>query len=219
MDAIFKDFAEAQRGENGYLLSTTITPIAPAADPGRLYAFHRSTNVYSVKTDLKYKLRYNPDLAGLLEQLEADAWVDIFEAYYKFVGILLAAEEASNSSRSQDADWSGVYDAWKSVVSQLSLAYQKDKFDAWTIPCLYVAGKYLRIFAIKADASINAQRDSGIAFGGLQEEDAFGGGGKNEKLEDAARQINGIFGICISDRYIVSPYQNHLPPIATDGVW
>lgn len=209
MDNIFADFAKAQKQESGYLLSTTISPAPPTADPGRLYSFHRSTNAYAVMTDLKYKLHYNPDLANVLEKFEADAWVDIFVAYYAFIGALLAAEEATNAGRPKEANWAGVYDGWKDVVNQLCAAYQKDKLDAWTIPCLYVAGKYLRVFAIKADEAANAQRDSGIAFGGLQEEDAFGGGGKNEKLEDAARQINRIFGICMTDRYIALQY--HLP--------
>ena len=29
--------------------------------------------------------------------------------------------------------------------------YTNCGFEAWTVPCLYVAGKYMRIFAIKAD--------------------------------------------------------------------
>jgi hypothetical protein len=95
-----------------------------------------------------------------------------------------------------------VYESWKDVVVVLLRGYSNGAFLAWTIPCLYTAGKYLRIFAIKADDNVASLRDSGMAFGGLQEEDAFGSGGKHEKLEDAARQINRIFGICISDRYV-----------------
>jgi hypothetical protein len=98
-----------------------------------------------------------------------------------------------------------VYEAWKDVVNALVKGYNSTAFYAWTIPCLYVAGKYLRVFAIKADDSAALQTGNGLAYGGgIQEEDAFGTGGKHEKLEDAARQINKIFGLCVSDRYVKS---------------
>lgn len=203
MDAVFVDFASAYNTLDGYLLATTLSPEPPASDPARLYSFHRSSNSYSIATDLRYKLQYNPDIQ--LDKKEANAWLDVFTHFYAFVGNLLAAEEAQNAGHYRDADWAKVYDAWKDVVNTLYKGYQLNVFGAWTIPCLYIAGKYLRIFAIKADENIASQRDSGFAFGGLQEEDAFNPDSKNEKLEDAARQINRIFGLCISDRYVSKP--------------
>lgn len=200
MDRIFADFAAAQNADNGYLLATSITPEHPRNDPGRLYDFRKDTNAYSVQTDLQYKLKYNPSLK--LPKSESAAWQEVFQAYYKFITVLLPAEEAQTAG--SRGDWNGVYDAWKDVVNALHKGYQSNAFAAWTIPCLYVAGKYLRIFAIKADASAASQRDSGLAFGVLQEEDAFGAGGKNEKLEDGARQINRLFALCISDRYVAA---------------
>lgn len=198
MDSIFHDFATAHNTLNGYLLCTTLSPEAPKHDPARLYAFHRSANSFSLKTDLRYKLQYNPELR--LDKKEADAWLEVFAVFHKFSGTLLAAEEAQNAGRAREADWTGVYEGWKEVVSALYKGYQGNVFGAWTIPCLYVAGKYLRVFAIKADEKMASQRDSGMAFGALQEEDAFTSDSKNEKLEDAARQINRIFALCISDR-------------------
>ena len=79
-------------------------------------------------------------------------------------------EEAQNAGRGQDADWSSVYDLWKDLVNALYKGYQSNVFAAWTIPCLYVAGKYLRVFAIKADAKIASSRDSG--YGSSPREDA-----------------------------------------------
>ena len=206
MDAVFQDFSTAYNTLNGYLLATTISPEPPTTHPARLYTFHRSTNTYSIQTDLRYKLHYNPDLQ--LDKKEAAAWLEVFTIFYRLIGVLLTAEEAQNAGRSKEADWSGVYEVWRELVNALYKGYQSNVFGAWTIPCLYVAGKYLRVFAIKADekTAMNQQRDSGMAFAGaaaLQEEDAFASdGGKNEKLEDAARQINRIFGLCISDRYV-----------------
>ena len=198
MDAVFADFAAAYNSEpeNGYLLASTISPEPPKSDPARLYAFHRSTNPYQLQTDLKYKLQYNPDLQ--LDKKEAHAWLEVFTSYYKFLSALLLAEELQNAGRAKEADWTSVYDTWKETVNSLYKGYQSNVLAAWTLPCLYVAGKYLRVFAIKADDKIASQRDSGLAFGTLQEEDAFNPEGRHEKLEDAARQINRIFGLCIS---------------------
>ena len=198
MDAIFDDFARAQNNEKGYDLANTIRPEPPKTDAARLYNFHRSTNAYSLQTDLKYKLQYNPDLK--LPKPEINAWIEVFTVYHNFIGGLLAAEEVQNAG-ARNADWSAVYEGWKEVVNALLRGYTSGAFEAWTIPCLYVAGKYLRVFAIKADDSLASQRDSGMAFSAI-EEDAFGTGSKHEKLEDAARQINRIFGMCITDRYV-----------------
>ena len=198
MDALFHDFITAHNTLNGYLLATTLSPEPPKSDAARLYAFQRSANAYSLPTDLRYKLKYNPELR--LEKKEADAWLDVFSVFHKFTGTLLEAEEAQNAGRGKDAGWAAVYEGWKEVVNAMYKGYQANVFGAWTIPCLYIAGKYLRILAIKADEKTASQRDSGMAFGGIQEEDAFSSDTKNEKLEDAARQINRIFGLCISDR-------------------
>ncbi|KAK3723193.1 COP9 signalosome (CSN) subunit [Vermiconidia calcicola] len=203
MDAIFEHFAQAYNGQkgygpDGYDLANTIRPQAPTDDPARFYNFLRSSNTYSIQTDLRYKLQYNPDLK--LDKKEASAWIEVFTSFYKFVSVLLTAEEAQNAGRAKEADWSGVYEGWRDVVNSLYKGYQSNVFAAWTVPCLYVAGKYLRVFAIKADDKTASQRDSRLASRAIQEEDAFSPDSKHEKLEDAARQINRIFGLCISDR-------------------
>lgn len=205
MDQIFRDFAYAYNKPNdGYTLASTISPEPPRDDPARLYAFHRSSNPMSIETDLRYKLQYNPELR--LERKEATAWLEVFLVFYRFTGTLLAAEEAENTGRPHQADWNAVYDGWREMVNALYKGYQSNVFGAWTIPCLYGAGKYLRIFAIKADAKASA-RDSGIALGAMEEEDSLAPESQNEKLEDAARHINRVFGLCISDRYVASKHR------------
>lgn len=200
MEVMWADFASAYNTTNGNLLATTMSPEPPKSDPARLYNFQRWSNAYSIQTDLRYKLQYNPELQ--LNKKEASTWLDVFTAYYNSTGKLLAAEEAQNAGKPAEADWVAVYEGWKEVLNALYRGYSNSVFGAWTIPCLYVVGKYLRVFAIKADDSAASHRDSGLAFGGLSEEDAFGAASKNEKLEDAARQINRIFALCLSDRYV-----------------
>lgn len=199
MDTIFRDFVEAQNNQIGYLLASTISPEPPKNDPGRLYAFNRSSNEATISTDLRYKLQYNPGLQ--LDGDETKFWQDIYTLYYKFVARLLSAEEAQNTG--EKAKWTDVYNAWKAVVNALLQGYIQSVLEAWTLPCLYVAGKYLRIFAIKADDAANSLRDSGIIMTTMVEDDAQDEGNKHENLEDAARQINRIFSICNGDRYVL----------------
>lgn len=195
MDNLFTDFLSAQEQQLGYLLASTISPVPPTTDPARLYNIARSGSEHDFQNDLRYKLQYNPGLR--LDPEEADAWRAVYIAFFKFVKSLLAAEEAKNA-RNISADWSKVYSAWKEVVNALLHGYQVNTFPAWTIPCLYVAGKYLRVFAIKADDAANVDKTA-YAPSSLGE-DSLGDSDKHEKLEDAARQINRIFGICNNDR-------------------
>jgi COP9 signalosome complex subunit 12 len=201
VDSLWQDFTAANTTANGYLLASTISPEPPKHDVARLYNLRRWTNEYSLTADLRQQLQHNSDLR--FERKEAAAWSDIFAAHWHFVGRLLAAEEAQNAGRHGEADWAAVYEGWKDVLNAVCRAYNNNFLEAWTIPCLYTVGKYLRVFAIKAGEQASSQRASGAAFGGLQEEDASGS--KNEKLEDAARQINRIFALCLGDRYVLPP--------------
>ncbi|KAK6406286.1 COP9 signalosome (CSN) subunit, partial [Oleoguttula sp. CCFEE 5521] len=103
MDALFTDFATAQNHSQGYLLASTISPTPPPHDPSRLHAFLSSTNAYSLETDLRYKLQYNPDISPKLQPEEVSAWSEVFKAFYKFVSVLLPAEEGEGTG-----DWAGV---------------------------------------------------------------------------------------------------------------
>lgn len=86
------------------------------------------------------------------------------------------------------------------MTNALIRGYTNCGFEAWTVPCLYVAGKYLRIFAIKADeGASNANGTASVK--NWQEDDLNPEAEKNEKLEDAARVLNKIFTTCLSDRY------------------
>lgn len=204
MDSLITDFARAINSQDGYALSDTISPMSPNNDSGRLYALRRATNASSVLSDFRYAIGNNPNID--LDRQESGHWIDVYVAYWKAVCEILAAEEAVNTSKNsgkgQNAGthWDKVYAAWKDLLNALYKGYQTSSFEAWTIPCLYITGKYLRVFAIKADQSA-AGRKGGASFNAGFEDDIVDDEGGNEKLEDCARQINRIFGLCISDRY------------------
>jgi hypothetical protein len=205
MDAVLGLYREALMEENGHKLAEAITPVAPASDAGRLYAFHRSTNAYAVDADLRNEIVYKSPLR--LDKAESNAWVEVFSAYWRAIGELLAAEEAMNQGKK--ADWKKAYTAWKTVVNALIRGYTLSVFEAWTIPCLYTSGKYLRNLALKADEQAR-NADGNVTYSQGLQDDVVSNIGKNENLEDAAREINRIFGLCISDRYNIAallPFQ------------
>lgn len=82
-------------------------------------------------------------------------------------------------------------------MNNLIRGYNNCGFEAWTVPCLYVTGKYLRVFAIKADEENVNNTGTTTNFG----DDFTSEAEKNEKLEDAARVLNRVFQVCLSDRY------------------
>ena len=210
MNNVMIDFGRAMMAKDGYGLASTLSPVAPKHDSGRLYVLHRESNAFSVQSDFRHALSHNP--VCKLEREEINPWTDVFVAYWKAVGEILIAEESLNlgknvsKSQSKVANWDKVYNAWKDLLNALLRGYQIEVFDAWTIPCLYLVGKFLRVFAIKADeAAFQKGQTSFNAF----EEDVGDAAGGNEKLEDAARQINRVFSLCIGDR----------SPIETSRKW
>jgi len=201
MEMVFRDFKQAQLMGSGPLLSTTITPIAPPADPDRLNTFYRGSNSFSIQSDIRYGILHHANTDVRFSKTEGTAWVEVYVAYWKAVGELLATEETTSK-----ADWTKVYEAWKEVANALIRGYSSAGFPSWTVPCLYIAGRYLRIFAIKADDQ--ARVKGAVTFNAGFHDDVVGDFGKNEKLEDAARVINRIFTLCISDRYVVNKVGN-----------
>jgi len=87
---------------------------------------------------------------------------------------------------------------WKEMANALLRGYSNFGFESWTVPCLYVTGRFLRIFAIKADEESDATSDNSASF----HDDIDADSGKNKNLEDAARVLNRIFTLCLSDRFV-----------------
>ena len=56
MNELFEGFAVAYANEDGYALARTFTPIAPTSNPRYLWQIRESTNLHSVKSDIKHFL-------------------------------------------------------------------------------------------------------------------------------------------------------------------
>ncbi|KAL8777674.1 MAG: hypothetical protein Q9194_002432 [Teloschistes cf. exilis] len=197
METVFQTFHQAQSRYAGPLLATTLSPIPPDDDPTLLRRFHAESNVFSIHDDIQKYIKARP---SYLPHPEASAWIEIYVAYWKALGEILRAETGHHRD-----DWAiKVYEAWKEILTLLIRGYSPTSgFEAWTMPCLYTVGKYLRVFAIKADEeqSKTSGQDEPVKMelDGLGD-DVMDSVEKNKWLEDAARVINEVFRLCISDR-------------------
>ena len=143
-------------------------------------------------SDIRSGLLAHANSQVRLSKSEGTAWVDVYVAYWKAVNELVSLFEWESGSHSL------IYESWKEFANTLIRGYSASLFQAWTVPCLYIAGRYLRIFAINADQ--NEREVKPVNFTAGIQEDITGAMSKNERLEDAARVINRIFTLCISDR-------------------
>ncbi|KAE8155720.1 hypothetical protein BDV40DRAFT_109424 [Aspergillus tamarii] len=191
MATIFEDFVQGQRLGSGPRLAAALTPVSPAEYPQRLQSFYRFSNAARVSSDLRYSLFQANGLK--LPKQEQNAWIDIFSTYWTAVGEIIKFTESPSS-----ASWVKVFNSWKDLANILIRGYTNFGLQAWTVPCLYVVGKYLRIFAMKADAELSSQ-DS-VAFGDNFQDDIAADFEKSAKLEESARIINRMFTLCLSDR-------------------
>jgi COP9 signalosome complex subunit 12 len=192
MALLFADFHEAQRIGSGHLLASCLVPVDTSQDPRRLRSFAKLSNHSAISTDVRYHLLQSSVASYRPPKNEANVWIDIFVALWTTVKELLAIED-----RLHEAGWARVFDSYKELTNLLIRGYSNG-FQAWTVPCLYATGRYLRAFAIKADAE--AKSKDGDSFGNGLADDIMGNLGKNEKLEQAAWAINRMFTTCLSDR-------------------
>ncbi|KAE8351170.1 hypothetical protein BDV28DRAFT_137713 [Aspergillus coremiiformis] len=191
MTSVFEDFEQGQRIGSGPRLAAALTPVAPAEYPERLQSFYRFSNAARVSSDLRYSLFQANGLK--LPKQEQNAWIDIFSAYWAAVGEITKFADSPST-----ASWVKVFNFWKSLANVLIRGYSNFGLQAWTVPCLYVVGKYLRSFAMKADAELSSQ--DAVAFGDNFQDDIAADFGKSAKLEESARIINRMFTLCLSDR-------------------
>ncbi|KAF9889938.1 COP9 signalosome (CSN) subunit [Aspergillus nanangensis] len=193
MTTVFEDFARGQKQGSGPTLAAALTPIASADYPSRLYTFYRFSNAARVSSDLRYSL-FQANGVKLPKQ-EQNAWIDIFAAYWKAVSQIVLFDLSPS-----EASWAKVFDAWKDLTNVLIRGYSNGGLQAWTVPCLYTVGKYLRTFGIRADAELASLGP--VAFGNRFQDDIAAEFEKNAKLEEAARVINRMFTLCLSDRHV-----------------
>jgi hypothetical protein len=194
MGSIFADFHQAQRVGDGRLLASCLAPINTAADPQRLLSLARLSNYQTVSADLRHYLVQDRNAVKLPKQ-EASAWVDIFVSLWKCATEMVMIEQGDGSG-----SWTKAFDYYKELCNLLVRGYSNFGFQSWTVPCLYVAGKYLRMIAVKADNEGKSKATNGDGFGNGFSDDIMGDTSKNEKLEQAAWTINRIFTACLNDR-------------------
>lgn len=112
--------------------------------------------------------------------------------------------EPSSSLTMVQSTWTKVYEAWKELTSVLIRGYNSHGFEAWTIPSLYMVGKYLRLFAIKSDEERQTQSLSGAPGASLMDDDFDPQTEGQLQLRDCEGHLKRIFSLCLNDRYRLS---------------
>ncbi|BCS18799.1 protein csn12 [Aspergillus puulaauensis] len=188
MDSILKELEAGHRLGSGPRLAAAFTPVDTPEQPNRLKSFYNISNAAQISASLRYYLSH---ISGVrIPKQELNAWVDILSAYWKAIGEIVQFDESPSR-----ASWVRVFDSWKDVANLLIRAYSSPGLEIWTIPCLYVVGKYLRTFASKADAETSSQ--GSLAY---SEDEMLTDFGENAKTEEAARVLNRMFTLCLNDR-------------------
>lgn len=78
--------------------------------------------------------------------------------------------------------------------------YNNHGFQAWTIPSLYMVGKYLRLFAIKSDEERNRNSSRSQAGTTIIQDDFDADADKQSQLRDCEQHLKRIFTLCLTDR-------------------
>lgn len=87
---LFHEFAEAYSHQSGPRLSLTLSPEIPTE---KLRKIWKSQNAHDIKGALKRGLRANAAAFGVSTE-EVQGWVEVYTAYWKATGEILAAREA-----------------------------------------------------------------------------------------------------------------------------
>lgn len=78
--------------------------------------------------------------------------------------------------------------------------YNSHGFEAWTIPSLYMVGKYLRLFAIKSDEERSRTANDPSVGSALLQDDFDSEVDKQGQLRDCEQHLKRIFTLCLNDR-------------------
>ena len=192
MSILFSNFHEAQRVGDGRLLASALVPANSVSDPTRLWTFSQISNFQSIEADIRYHVIQDRN-AHKLAKAEANQWVQILVSLWKSV------RELALLDAGKGGDWNIALKSYKDVCVNLCRGYTNSNFPAWSVPCMYTAGKYLRIIAIKADAyaanSVNTNNGYAAGF----TDDIADTSEKNDKLQDAARTLQQMISVCRTD--------------------
>ncbi|KAI1465507.1 uncharacterized protein F4812DRAFT_439054 [Daldinia caldariorum] len=197
MDSLIKEFRTAYAEMKGDRLAETIRPDTQT-HAAKLQSIWGRGNQRDATADLNF-LFYTDPSRPRLSQEETTGWFEIYLAYWNAVGEILAVEGLRNDSKKPSKpSWTKVYEAWKHLTLQVIRGYTHHEFENWTIPCLYVAGKYLRLFAIRADEERKTSTD--YSTEAVIQDDFDPEYEEHKMLEDCTRHLNRIFQTCLNDR-------------------
>ena len=79
--------------------------------------------------------------------------------------------------------------------------YNNSGFEAWTIPSLYLVGKYLRLFAIKSDDERSRSSVDPTSTASLMQDDFDPETDSQAQLRDCEQHLKRIFTLCLNDRF------------------
>jgi hypothetical protein len=192
MATIFAQFKQAQIEGSGAALAATLSP-ETSGNPNRLRAFYYLANSADIATEVRYGLLQDRVTGVKLPKQEGNAWVDVFTAFGKAAREIVKLEESPRKG-----SWTDLFNAWKDVGNSLLRGYSSAGFQAWTLPCLYVAGKYLRIFAMKADAE--SAKGGPATFSDSYQDDIVSDVNPRAKLEESSWLLNRMYTTCLHDR-------------------
>ncbi|KAI1147390.1 PCI domain-containing protein [Nemania diffusa] len=195
MDGLIRQFRVAYAATNGEQLAETLNPNTQLHS-AKLRAIWGRGDPRSITSDLNFLFHQDQARFNVrLSKEETSGWIAIYTAYWKAIGEILAVEGLLADTQSS---WAKVYDAWKEVTLLTIRGYTNHEFENWTIPCLYVTGKYLRLFAMRADVERGLSNDD-MDVDDLKD-DFDPQQAEHKSLEDCARHLNRIFQVCASDR-------------------
>ncbi|RDA95425.1 hypothetical protein CP533_5481 [Ophiocordyceps camponoti-saundersi (nom. inval.)] len=218
MNDLFEAFAQAHALRNGYLLAQTLSPVPPLDDPQRLVRVWQSTNAHAVRGDIKNFIKIGTAHQRSLDSEEVKGWVEVYTSYWKALGEILAGESGNvrrithslanlKLTEEPQSTWTNTYEAWRELLSMLIRGYNNFGFEAWTIPSLYMVGKYLRLFAIKSDeerSRISIDPSAGVA---MMHDDFDPELEKQAQLRDCEQHLKRIFTLCLNDRQDAIPLE------------
>ncbi|XXH02417.1 60S ribosomal protein L20B [Hypoxylon texense] len=198
MDALIHEFRAAYAVMKGDQLAETLNPDVQT-NAAKLQAIWGRGNVRDATADLEF-LFYSDPSRPRISQKETAGWVEIYLSYWKAVGEILAVEGLRTDAKASSSSRTTVYNAWKDLTLLVVRGYTNHEFENWTIPCLYVTTKYLRLFAIQGDEErrrTGGTEDTDMA---IMQDDFDPEQEDNKLLEDCARHLNRVFQLCYNDR-------------------
>lgn len=93
-----REFQSSYIEGSGYNLSQTLSPIAPSLNPKRLIQVYRSVNHQTPEQDIRKQIVIEKHPTVRIHKEESDAWVTVYQSYWRAIGEILKAEAANGTN-------------------------------------------------------------------------------------------------------------------------